>query len=131
MSKSELNKLRKVWYKKLKEQTDFKDIETFKGDLINGTTAWNCRSLGSVHGQAKSEYFYKAFQFLHYHEFEKEIHKVIWEYHCEGISVEEISSTLRKAGVTNYFKYVKKCKPISRPTVWKIIDKYRKIMLNE
>jgi hypothetical protein len=126
-NQAEYNKLRKVWYKRLAEETDFKDIETLHGDFKSGSPNWNSES-NIVTGAAKAEYYYKAFQFLHSHSFESDLHKTIWAYHCEGISVAKISELLKSAGVVKVYK--NHTKPISRPRVWQIVDKYKKVMMN-
>jgi hypothetical protein len=127
-NQADYKKLRKVWYKKLADETDFKDIETVNGDFKSGSPNWNSES-NRVTGPAKAEYYYKAFQFLHSHEFETELHKIIWAYHCEAISVAKIAELLRDAGIVKAYR--KHSKPLSRPRVWQIVNAYRKVMMNE
>lgn len=137
---TEYRKLRKVWYKRLADEAKaaedanlepiYKDIETLGGDLVGGTTNWKFNSARNRQcALGKNEYFYAAFQFLHSHKFESEVHKVIWEYHCEGISVAKIAELLKAAGVTKAYK--NHSKPISRPRVWQIVAKYRKVLMHE
>jgi hypothetical protein len=93
VAKPNFNKLKATWDKKLKafgfvdiEDTTFNNPQsyTFKDPLMFKVT---------------QEYFYLAGHFLNDYEFESEIDRIIWEYHSNGLSVREISATLKKVKI--------------------------------
>lgn len=115
--------LKNIWYKKLKD-SGFKDIEDPKCPDGN-TQAFSYRRLKkedeiriSTRLEAKKEYYYLGYQFLHSHKFESELHRIIWNYHVEGIGVRNTAKLLRDAKVADY----------DRNAVWAIVNHYRKIM---
>lgn len=88
--------LQKKWYKKI-EKEGFKDIETDEDHLKE----WDSHifSRYSPHIMAsKEEYFRLAGQFSNSYEFESLRERLIWEYHAEGLSFNEISEKLKKRG---------------------------------
>lgn len=97
MSDKAFDKLKKLWYKKL-EKSGFKDIEQDEDNL----KVWTIKLSTSQYknGPEKQTYYYMASQFLNTHEFKNHIDRIIWEYHCEGISYRNISKLLRKARVS-------------------------------
>ena len=46
------------------------------------------------------EYFDQASEVLQYYHFRNETHKVIWELHCEGMSVRKIADYIKKKKFT-------------------------------
>lgn len=120
MDNSSYKKLRKTWYKKLKE-SGFKDIEfnddtlagnhssTFYRNIPNHTKLQNPK----VVWEAKLEYYTMAEHFLNEHKFENSLEKIIWEYHSNGLSIRSIIKILHKDKVTK----------TNRDTVWKTIKR--------
>lgn len=86
-------KLVKEWYAKAKE-AGFKDIEYYDGTIKAGHARYP-NSTDPIRILATMEYYNMASRFLHDHKFEKEIYRVIWEYHAEGISSRNIAKILR------------------------------------
>lgn len=90
--------LKEKWYAKA-DKSGFEDIEKDEDYLkIYSSDTFRERHAGAQAGgwQAKAEYYYLAQQFLNEYKFDSEIIKTIWAYHCEGISAESISQTLKK-----------------------------------
>lgn len=105
---SEYERLKKLWYKKLKD-SGFEDVETDEDRLKVWSSTLFGKSKGLVQNggwQAKASYYQMTSDFLIDNRFETEIDKVIWEYHSHGISVRDITSTLRKAKVKTNRQYV-------------------------
>ena len=113
--KVDLRKLQKEWYAKLAKE-GFRDIErnpdrlhTYHSDLF----AFQKRLQHSYGGQqCKADYYALATSFLNEYKFERELDKIIWEYHAEGISARDISRLLAKAKVAN----------IQKTRVWELIS---------
>src|ERR1700677_4499612 len=128
-NQNEYEKLKKVWYTKLKE-SGFHDIETKDDNLSGGTTNWrfNSKFTSRYSHQSKQEYYYQANQFLSRFNFDSELHKSIWAYHVEGLSIAEIVKILKSLGKYNYKRNTRNAKSPSINTVWRLIDRYRKIM---
>jgi hypothetical protein len=123
MKKVDLNKLKKIWYKKLKK-SGFEDIERDEYSLKYTTS----NALFSKHGRIRTgthvmiqEYYYMAEHFLNSYTFASERDRVIWNYHTNGLSNDNIAKTLKKARI-------KKC---GRWTVWRIINELKEIMFKE
>lgn len=131
---AEYKRLKKIWYKKLKE-SGFNDIET--GDvqvrLKGGSSSSRYKKAygEGVYQQTRQEYYYMAHQFLHGYEFKSGLDKAIWEYHVEGISIRKIAYLLKKAGITKFYKSSMRKKPLSPYKVWLVVNAYRKIMLGK
>ena len=122
MSKADLEKLKKKWYAKLKK-LGFNDIEQDEDNLKSWDSQRfliNNRHYGNraANHQSRADYYYYAGHFLNNHKFEKEIHKVIWEEHTNGVSVRDISEKLNKDRAYD----------VSHETVRSIIKHYREIM---
>jgi hypothetical protein len=126
MSQDEYNKLREKWYKKLKK-VGFKDIEQEDGQLKSWDSfrfrkkarSRNDRvtTSSAVTHHQKADYYYYATHFLNDHTFEKEIHKLIWEQHSNGASIDRITKKIRKH------------RSINRNDIFNIIKHYRTMML--
>jgi hypothetical protein len=91
--------LQRKWYDKAQKGGTFEDIEknedylkTYSSDVFR--PQYIHRQAGGW--QAKAEYYNLAQRFLNEYKFAEEIIKVIWSYHCEGISAESISGILKK-----------------------------------
>jgi len=114
--------LRKIWYKKL-SKSGFNDIEMpdgrFKGLSTEFTRDRAVYQYGGL--EAKAEYHRLASWLLHEHEFESTIEHVIWEYHVNGLSIRDITQTLKKA----------KIKKTNRDFVHKVLQKLKQIMLDK
>ena len=116
MSSDEYSKLKKIWYDRLKE-FGFEEIEQENGML----KAWHSRRFlglnrANVDNQtATHEYHYYANHFLNEHQFEKEIHKIMWEMHVNGKGVKAIAKELNNTGAYS----------TDHNEVWKIIKHYQ------
>jgi hypothetical protein len=102
---SQYSKLRKIWYAKLAD-SGFVDIEPHGKFFRGGSLAWKF-NLNDANGVAKDfkvkeEYYYLARQLLNENVFKNELHKVIWEYHSEGISTRDIAKILKDAKIKDY-----------------------------
>lgn len=129
MARQDFNKLKKHWYAKL-AKSGFKDIEDFNnpdGKLIGGSH-YPLRQGEEIQRpsgyEAKRDYYYLGNQFLLTHDFKTEIHRTIWQYHVEGISVRDIAEILHTTKIP-------KVRKIDKMTVWNIIAKYRLLMKKE
>lgn len=108
-----LEELKRIWDRKLKK-SGFEDIETKNGTLANTTHSGGNLDKRRVTWQSQEEYYRLARHFVHDYAFEKPIHKVIWEYHAEGISTRNIAKLLNKV----------RRKKIDRQTVWELVNKF-------
>lgn len=114
--KSELNKLKKIWYKKLKDE-GFEDIEPHENTLKRWTSYFNSpRALELA--ESRQEYYYMANQFLNEYKFETALEKTIWEYHSNAISYRNITKLLKQV----------KIKETNRTSIGSIIKRLRSIM---
>lgn len=100
MKRSSLKELQLEWDKKLKD-SGFNDIEDSKGRLKTWSTYFQQPNVTVEGVLANQEYYNLAGKFLHDFHFDKEIHKVIWEYHANGMSIRDIVRTLGRAKVIN------------------------------
>lgn len=107
--------LSKEWYAKLKAE-GFDDIEYSDGSL-RAAHARHPTSLDPLRRQAVEEYYTLCTHFLYEFEFERDIHKTIWEYHTNGLSARSISRILKKVKLKT--KIGK-----SHDTIWRVIKKY-------
>lgn len=90
--KTEYQKLKAVWDKKLKD-SGFVDIEHADGSINSGvprSLAWKDDHLRQI----VQDYYTMAYHFLNSHPFECELDKVIWQYHTDGLSVRKIVKVL-------------------------------------
>lgn len=113
--KEELEKTKKIWYKKLKDE-GFEDIEPHENTLKSWSYKFADRNVDEI--TAKQVYYRMANHFLNDHQFNSILEKVIWEYHANGIAVRDIASQLSKAKVTK----------TSYDTIWRIVGKIKKAM---
>jgi len=115
--RTEYEKLRDVWYAKLKKK-GFEDIETDEDHLKSWSIKFALKeSLRSW--QAKASYYSMAERFLNDYNFESKLEQAIWAYHAEGISIREIVTTLKKAKIR---------KTVNRDSVFKTIKKLEYVM---
>lgn len=91
-------KLKEIWYAKLKK-SGFEDIEQSDGKLKEWSTRWVRKGFSPIRNQSLESYFHMATRFLNEYPFESELHKIVWEYHANGLSVREIAGTLGKTKV--------------------------------
>ena len=92
---TDLQKLQKLWYKKLKEE-GFKDIEDPEGPRNGGRNAsYSFEYINMDQYQAVQDYYSMARQFSHEYAFNEVHNRIIWEYYAEGISVRKISTLLK------------------------------------
>lgn len=98
---SDYKKLRDEWYKRLAD-LGFEDIEGNEDQL----KAWHSikfqkkgkNNTNPANHESKANYYYYATHFLNNHKFEKEIHKLIWEEHTNGVGYRNITKMLTKDG---------------------------------
>lgn len=120
MSSSELKKLQKVWYDKLKKD-GFEDIERDENRLKVYSSYRFGKKRGMIQAggyESKTEYYRLAGWFLHEHKFKSKVEKLIWQLHSEGKSGQVIAEILKK----------KKLKNIGRKTVWVIVNELETLM---
>ena len=94
---NDLHSLRQEWYDKLKAE-GFEDIEDDKGRL----KSWSSRFAHDRIMQLKEDqeaYNDLASRFLREYKFTKEIDKIIWEYHINGLSVRDITAVLKSTKI--------------------------------
>jgi hypothetical protein len=109
--KSDFEKLRETWYKKLKE-SGFEDAENDDYNLKIWSSRFSIRHADASLWQAKEEYYRYAEQFLNEHKFTNSLDKNIWMYHANGVSVRDISDILKKAKIAD----------LSKSAIWNIIS---------
>lgn len=86
--------LDKEWKKKLKD-SGFNDIEDESENIDRGS--WDFRTTKVMNSfNTKSEYYYRATQFLNDYNFDTALDKTVWMYHAEAIGVRDISKLLIK-----------------------------------
>jgi DNA-binding NarL/FixJ family response regulator len=93
----DFKKLQDKWYKKL-EKSRFEDIEQDENLLKK----WSSKlSLSYSHEEIaeKQKYFTMAEEFLNQYKFASKRDRIIWEYHCNGLSIREIADTLKKVRI--------------------------------
>lgn len=94
--KPEHKALERFWYDKLKKEgfIDIEDTTISNRPLLSWHSFKFCKT-PKVKQEALSDYYYKASQLLNTYEFEKPIHRRIWELHCEGYSWRKIESIIQ------------------------------------
>ena len=98
-NKAEYNKIRAVWYKKLKDE-GFEDIEQDEDTLKSwSSTHFNKKGFSPEYRMSKIEYYQMATNFLNDYTFESNLDKIIWEYHAEAISTRDIAKLLTAAKI--------------------------------
>ena len=118
--RTEYEKLRTFWYGVLKAN-GFTDIEQDEDTLKE----WSSRTMRkNAHENLldswadKLEYYDMATRFLNEYPFDKELHRVIWNYHVEGISYRNIAKLLRKTKVAR----------MKKDTIWRIVSELKLTM---
>lgn len=113
--KTEYERVRDVWYKKLADD-GFNDIELvwFGGRGTSRSEQWKDPDLR----QATVDYYCMAQHFLNEYEFDTEVEKIMWEYYSNGLSFREIAKVLNKTKVTK----------TNKDAVWLIIKRLEEIM---
>lgn len=98
---TEYEKLRRTWYAKLKK-AGFKDIEDINAPDLRLTNS-DAFSKSNKYGQhtpewrqSKEDYYRLAEYFLNHYKFESHLERIIWEYHVNAMSRQDIAATLRK-----------------------------------
>jgi hypothetical protein len=118
-SSSELKKLQKLWYAKLKK-SGFNDIEQDEDNL----KVWSADKFGPKKAlvqnggwEAKEEYYRLSGWFLNEYQFATKLERLIWEEHDKGISIVDITKMLKKRRVKT-----------NRDKVWKTIKRLEDTM---
>lgn len=114
--KTEYERLKEVWYKRLKDD-GFKDIE-HDDNSINIGIPRSIQGKDDVLRQSVQDYYCMAYHFLNEYEFDSELDKIMWEYHTNGLSARNISRLLKQTKVST----------ISRDRVWVKLRKLENIM---
>lgn len=116
MSKEEFDQLQAIWYRKLRE-SGFKDIERknqddWLKDEVHTSTIINAY----LSKPQREAYYEKACEFMHEFEFESELDKMIWECHCEGMSIRDIALKLlnKEGGRGVVFLRIRKLKGLAK-----------------
>ena len=115
MSKSDYDKLRKLWYEKL-AAVGFEDAESDDHNLKVWSSQF-ARKKSVVSWEAKAAYYYMANNFLNEYEFETDLERIIWEYHANAISVRDITKLLKGVKINT-----------NRMTVWRTVHHLETIM---
>lgn len=109
---------RALWYQKLKDETDFIDIEQDEHRL----KVWSAKHAHLYDHpsvwEANASYYHMATKFLNEFNFEKNLDKIIWEYHSEGIGLRDIAKLLDQT----------KVKKMSHETAAKTVRRLEHIM---
>lgn len=91
-----LKELEKIWNKKLKD-SGFIDIEDTNSPL-RLLKKWHSnyfyRNYSPEVFEARYDYFRITSQFLHYHSFESQLERQVFELHTEGLSYREIGAKM-------------------------------------
>lgn len=105
--KNDLEKLKKIWYKKLKD-SGFGDIEYDENWMKSCLPRPNATIRDPLVRETVQAYYNMASHFLNEYKFEEELDKVIWEYHTEGISPRNIIKLLKAAKIKRkvYRKFI-------------------------
>jgi DNA-binding transcriptional regulator YhcF (GntR family) len=121
--KTEYEQLRDIWYKKL-EDSGFVDIEkdekSFKKHILHAQSKDKNHDT-ATYRNSKIEYYNMATSFLNDYKFKSHLEKAIWDYHSNGISIEDITDILLRV------KLIK----TNRTSVWQIISSLRKKMFKK
>lgn len=114
-SANDFKKLQTEWYKKL-EDSGFQDVEQDESTLKEWSLQF-LRDRTTRLRESREPYFRLAGHFLHDYQFETDRDRIIWEYHSEGLKVEEIVDTLKKVNL-----------PLSRTRVYHTISRLSEAM---
>lgn len=94
--------LKVVWYAKLKK-SGFQDIETDRGVLKTWSSRFASKKVQRDY-DAKMTYHYMAAQFLNNYKFASRFERIVWEYHSEAISADDIAEVIFKLKITKLKK---------------------------
>ena len=94
----EVKTLQREWYQRLKED-GFADIEDTNSprEMLKCWHSVKWKYVCRVKKEHVQNYYAKASALIHTHEFESEMHKKIWEYHCQGLSSRKIENLIDKS----------------------------------
>lgn len=93
----ECESVQKEWYRKLRKETEFKEIESvsYEDRPLKGWSVNIFGTLTSIEVQAIKDKYDRAIEFLNKHCFENETIKRIWALHSEGMSLREIEEEIK------------------------------------
>lgn len=94
---AKFKKLEKIWYDKLKAE-GFEDIENIHQEerrLKEWDFNFFRNQFVAVKYETTIKYYEQGRQILNSYEFKTEIHKKIWELHCEGIAERKIAQAVK------------------------------------
>lgn len=86
--------LKKKWYAKL-EKAGFDDIEQDEEHLKKWDGHFFAKRCRSPAAGPQEEYYRLAGQFLHDHLFTSVFERLVWQMHCDGVSVEAMVRALK------------------------------------
>ncbi len=92
--KTKFQFLQEKWYAKL-AKSGFEDIEKDERYLKKYSNQVHIHS-NQTSWEAKAAYFQMASNFLEDYKFASNLDRTIWEYHANGLSLNEIAATLKK-----------------------------------
>lgn len=115
----EYEKLRAVWYNKLKVD-GFVDIEQDEENLKVWSTRWWNQAPHPIVMEAKAAYYQLAERFLEDYKFKNKVERIIWEYHANAISIRNIVKLL---------KQTKLVKRTNRDAVYDVIKRLKESMI--
>ena len=113
--------LRDIWYAKLKRK-GFEDVEKTNGRLRSWSNRFTTERTIREY-DAKSTYYLMASQFLNNYKFKSKLETVIWEYHTNAISIDNIAEIIYK------LKIVHLKKKALHTTIYRIITRLRREMM--
>lgn len=92
----DIKKLQREWYKKLKDEDGFEDIEdtNHPGMPLKTWHSHKWKNTPPEKFAATEIYYDKARELLNTYEFESPTHLKIWELHCDGLSKRKIEKVL-------------------------------------
>lgn len=97
----EFNKLKNLWYKKLKK-SGFEDIEQDEDILKSWSLFFPTHQKTSLSFESSARYYQLAGQFLHSHKFQSSLERFVWKCHSEGMSRSETVKACQAKGFTMY-----------------------------
>jgi hypothetical protein len=118
--KQDYKELRDTWYAKL-EKSGFNDIEKTNGTLKSWSNRFSTDRVLREY-DAKLTYSLMATQFLNNYKFETKFETIIWEYHTNAISIDDMADIIYKLKIT---KFKKKA---LHTTIYRIITRLRREM---
>lgn len=96
--REDFKKLKRKYYKRLKDQLGFKDIENEKGDLIDHQNVFDFSQRINFKKdlfESTRNYYSWASEMIYHGNFQNDVDKMIWSLHADGKSSRKISAVVR------------------------------------